>query len=268
MKNWRYYNHAAVPTTAPHEEVDLTPIRDGSIWKMDGNPLFARWTTDFDCGYETNWWYCIKKAPYDYEALSRKARKHIRQSLNKCTVRLVNAAEYSQQLWDVYRLAFERYEGTSLSTTEASFKRGLQESKLDWWAAFGADGRIIGWINCRVYPDWVSTVSAKFDPEHLAEGASAALYHSLLTEYLNVQCKKYVDGGERTVNHRTNTQDYKIDKFQYTRAYCRLHIAFNPKIKWIIKCAYPFRKPLRKLDGIGLMHQLNAVLKMEEIVRN
>ena len=32
MKKWKYYNHAAIPTTAPHEEVDLSPINNGSIW--------------------------------------------------------------------------------------------------------------------------------------------------------------------------------------------------------------------------------------------
>ncbi len=34
--NWKYYTHAAVPTTRPHEEADLAPIRDASIWKLPG----------------------------------------------------------------------------------------------------------------------------------------------------------------------------------------------------------------------------------------
>ena len=51
MKNWKYYNHAAIPTTAPHEEPNTVPISDNSIWKVrGGTPLLARWTTDFD------WW--------------------------------------------------------------------------------------------------------------------------------------------------------------------------------------------------------------------
>lgn len=33
---WSYYNHAAVPTTAPHEEANTEPISDGSIWKNAG----------------------------------------------------------------------------------------------------------------------------------------------------------------------------------------------------------------------------------------
>lgn len=33
---WKYYNHAVIPKTAPHEEPDLEPINNGTIWKMGG----------------------------------------------------------------------------------------------------------------------------------------------------------------------------------------------------------------------------------------
>ena len=37
-EGWRYYNHAAVPMCAPHENPDLTSIKDGSIykWRVSG----------------------------------------------------------------------------------------------------------------------------------------------------------------------------------------------------------------------------------------
>lgn len=60
MMEWKYYNHLVLPTTAPHEEVNLTPIYDRLIWKMNGKPLLARSISNFDCGYETNWCYVIK----------------------------------------------------------------------------------------------------------------------------------------------------------------------------------------------------------------
>lgn len=36
IDRWKYYNHAAIPTTAPHEIPDISPITDGSIWKLGG----------------------------------------------------------------------------------------------------------------------------------------------------------------------------------------------------------------------------------------
>ena len=66
IPGWKYYNHAAIPTCAPHEMPDLTPVKDGSIWHIEGkNPLLVRYTTDWDCGYDTGWWYLIKEAPFD-----------------------------------------------------------------------------------------------------------------------------------------------------------------------------------------------------------
>ena len=36
IEGWRYYNHAAIPTWAPHESVDISVIRDKSIWRIGG----------------------------------------------------------------------------------------------------------------------------------------------------------------------------------------------------------------------------------------
>lgn len=54
LEDWKYYNHAMVSTVAPHEVPDTSCISDGTIWKQNKKALFARWTTDFDCGYETD----------------------------------------------------------------------------------------------------------------------------------------------------------------------------------------------------------------------
>ena len=78
---WKYYNHAMLPTLAPHENVDIKPILDGSIWHSEGGgmPLLARWTTEFDCGYETEWYYCIKDTPFDLKSIKSKYRCDIRR---------------------------------------------------------------------------------------------------------------------------------------------------------------------------------------------
>lgn len=69
--------------TAPQEKVDVHPIKDKTIWKMDGNPYFARWTDNFDCGYETEWWYCIKDEPFDISKINSKKRYEIKQRQEK-----------------------------------------------------------------------------------------------------------------------------------------------------------------------------------------
>lgn len=36
LKDWKYYNHAVIPAVEPHEEPDLSCIKDRSIWKVGG----------------------------------------------------------------------------------------------------------------------------------------------------------------------------------------------------------------------------------------
>ena len=75
----------------------------------------------------------------------------------------------------------------------------------------------------------------------------------------------YISDGSRSINHETAFQDYLEKYFGFRKAYCKLHIAYNPKVKWLIKLLYTFRKILINLDGIGAIHQVNVVLRMEKI---
>ena len=93
------------------------------------------------------------------------------------------------------------------------------------------------------------------------------MYFHVLTHYLNECGKKYVCSGHRNINHKTNTQEYKIKRFGYRKAYCCLRIEYRPGVNVLIKVLFPFRKIFEKFDKITLVHQLNGVLKMEEIIR-
>lgn len=93
-EGWRYYNHAAVPMCAPHENPDLTSIKDGSIykWRVSGGPLLARWTSDWDCGHKTNWWYVIKDTPFDISTLKSKRRYEISKGNRNYEVKTIAPA--------------------------------------------------------------------------------------------------------------------------------------------------------------------------------
>lgn len=36
IKDWKYYNHALIPKTAPHEMPDTSPLTNGSVWQIGG----------------------------------------------------------------------------------------------------------------------------------------------------------------------------------------------------------------------------------------
>jgi hypothetical protein len=88
--NWGYYNHALLPTTAPHEEADVAALDNPETWKPKGGgrPLFARWTSHFDCGYETEWWWCVLDKPFDISALKNKRRYVVKQGIQNLYITL------------------------------------------------------------------------------------------------------------------------------------------------------------------------------------
>ena len=267
MKKWKYYNHAAIPTTAPHEEVDLSPINNGSIWKMPGHPFFARWTSDFDCGTETNWWYIIKDHPIELEELSSHSRKHIRQGVRKTDIKIINSETYTEELYEVSSLAFSKYKNASNEISKEKFieECSNKDNKI-YWAGFEKESkRLIGYLVIRVNFEYIEIVTAKFDPNYLNTHISDALYYTVINYYLVDEKYKYVSSGQRNINHDTNTQDYKENTLGYRKAYCKLHIKYRFPFGIIIMCLYPFRRVLHKFSDRRLIHQILGILQMEEI---
>lgn len=274
IHGWRYYNHAAIPTTAPHVEPDLTPIKDGTIWKMDGSPLLARWTTDWDCGYETNWWYIIKDNPFDMDELKAKRRYEINKGLRNFEIRKISdPAPYAETIADIVVSAYEEYPVKIRPKIDKTLFAGLVAENWRNTDVFGAfsvqDGSLVGYA--QLYPSdmYSDFVMMKVIPAYEKQGVNAALVYGVLVGYRErLTGGYYICDGARNVSHETAFQDYLEKYFGFRKAYGRLNVAYAPKCKWIIKCLFPFRNGLKKLDGIALVHKINSVLKMEEIARN
>lgn len=273
IRGWKYYNHAAIPTTAPHEDVELTPLKDGSIWKVDGHkPLLVRWTSDWDCGRDTDWWYIIKDAPFDLNALSSNSRKHIKEAFRKTYVEKIDAAKYKEELYECSHEAFLRYKNSCNERSKKDFFdycENISKRNIEIWAGFDNESRkLIGWLSVCLHEDWAEIETAKFYPQYLKLRVSDALYATVLDYYLNALNKKYVSSGSRSINHDSNTQQYKEEHFGYRKAYCKLNILYSPKLKGVIKLLFPFRKVVGWFGKINKkIHLISALLKMEEIAR-
>lgn len=253
IKGWKYYNHAAIPTTAPHEEVNLEVIKDKTIWKMDGKPLFARWISNWDCQEQTNWWYIICDAPYTFDNLSKKTKKNIRRALDKCEVKRIEPIEYACDLWRVFQEAASRYSNYEMIERE-DFMAMLNSIKpnAEYWGGFDREtNRLIGYKVCTVFEDWVDFTVSKYSTDFLRLRVSDALNNVVLEYYLNEQGKKYVSNGSRSVLHETNVQEYYQEHFNFRKAFCRLNITYRKGFGLIVKTFFPFRKIIKNSSGIG-----------------
>ena len=273
MKNWKYYNHAAIPTTAPHEAIDMVPINDGSIWGIEeGTPLLARWTTNFDCCYETNWWYVIKDDPFDIGTLKAKRRYEINKGIKNFDVRIIDPIDRQEELYDVQILAYTAYP----SKYRPSVDKQAFLSSLKCWSSYvciGAfsreSGELCGYaLLSRERENYIAFKVMKTNPAQEKNGVNAAIVEGILRIFDTFLANGgYICDGARSINHETAFQDYLEKYFAFRKAYCCLHIVYNPKIGWLIKMLYPMRRLFFKLDGIGIVHQLNSIFRMEEICR-
>lgn len=273
VKGWKYYNHALIPTCAPHEEPDVTSVVDGLIWKYNEGKksLFARWTTDFDCKEETNWWYVIKDNPLDITTLKAKRRYEITKGCRYFEVRLLeDPMEYADELCDVQIAAFSAYPEKYRPTVD---KERFVASLSGWKNAtvYGAfsreDNRLCGYAYLTQEENVLHFSVLKTCPDSEKLAVNAALVYKILFDYQDKLVKGcYICDGARSVFHETAFQDYLEKYFGFRKAYCRLHIEYNPKVKWLILFLYHFRGLFRKFDSVGLIHSMNGVFTMQEIV--
>ena len=105
-------------------------------------------------------------------------------------------------------------------------------------------------------------------PEKEKHGLNAAMVNKILVDHDDyLRGTGYICDGERNIQHKTAFQDYLEKYFGFRKAYCKLHIAYNPKYKHIINIAYRFRTLIACFDRIPIVSTISALMRMEEISR-
>lgn len=274
IQGWKYYNHAAIPTTAPHEEVNMDPIEYGSIWNIKG-ALLARWTTNWDCKEATNWWYVIKDEPFDICRLKANYRYKINKGCRYFEVRVINSIDYIEEIYQIQVMAYSAYRLKSRVSVD---KKQLKDSVQAWMrdenikvfgGFFRETGELVGYILAKENKRMISLSVQKTIPGYEKYQLNAALVYGMLNYYEDkLLMGDYIVDGERNILHETQFQEYLEKYFGFRKAYCDLHILYHRKIKWAVKLLYPFRKFLMLLDDNKYVHMVNGVLKIEEIMRN
>lgn len=281
MNEWRYYNFALLPATTPDKVPDLSFVNNGSIWKMNKKALLTRWTTDFDCRYETDWWFCIKDTAFDIKQAKAKVRYRINKGLKNTDVRKINSSSYAERIAELYKLTYDQYPERyrpeiHLDQVIRQFKEpDIRDSEnpdlfSEYWGVFDIQkDELIGFCKCRITDrKWVSLVQVTIPNQYQKNEENAALVYTLLEEYINSGQYKYLMDGERNIFHETNYQRYLEHNFEFRKAYCKLHLAYRPWVRVFIKTAYPFRSVLKKLAFVKLVNKVCSILAMEEIVRH
>ena len=275
-RGWIYYNNAIVPTTAPHEQPHTALIEDKSIWSIceGGKPLLVRWTTDFDCGYETDWWYVIKDTPFDIFALKAKRRYEIKKGQKNFLVKEICPGDFVEELYKVQVEAYSAYPEkyrpkVDKNRWQASILEQSETPGVTYLAAFSKEsGELSGYAKLTRDGRCIHFESLKTRPAFENLSVNAALVMRIMELYdEDLRSGAYICDGSRNIRHETAFQAYLEKYFGFRKAYCRLHVVYNPTCRVMVRVLYAFRKLLKKMDGISVVHKLNGVLLMEEILR-
>lgn len=267
---WKYYNHAYVPEN-PYVQADISLIENEDIWQS--GVYFARWVTDFDCGHETEWWYVIKDEPFDISSLKAKRRYEINKGIKNFEVKIIDPREYKEELYNAQLAMLLTYPPKYRPTVnKEEFFRDI-DTVWDRYIIFGAFFREMGELKgyallTELDDGYIEFNVLKTFPEYEKYGINAALIEGMLTHFSDFLARGgIISDGARNVSHETNFQDYLEKYFGFRKAYCNLHIKYNPKLKALIKVMYRFRHILKRLDSIRKIHGINSLLRLEEIAR-
>ena len=270
-KDWKYYNHAIIPSTEPHEEPVFSDSKKESIWKIGegGIPLLARWTTDFDCGYETGWWYVIKDTPFDISVLKSKRRYEINKGNKNFEVRRIDPLKYINQLFNVERMAFEGWpEKYRPVVKKAEFEKDITKwNKAIVYGGFDRkSNELCGYAYLQEYPKHLEFNVLRVKPESERNGINAAMVSGILEDNKDrIGSNFYINDGARSIRHETAFQSYLEKYFGFRKAYCKLHIKYRFPVNIAVRMLYPFRNKISNESRMGSL--ICAVLKMEECRR-
>ena len=236
-----------------------------------GTPLLARWTSNWDCKTETNWWYTIKDSNYDISSLKSKRRYEINKGKKNFTVERIDPLAYIDEIVAITKRAVMGYpEKYRPIINEVKLEEDIRKSWVNATCFIAKDqkGIACGYARTSEFDNYISFDLLKADPDFEKSGVNFAIVDGILTYYdgrLNPNF--YLSDGERAVNHETHFQDFLIKYFGFRKEYCKLNISYPNKVKLMVGMLYPIRKVLYRIDNNPAIHKVCSVLKMESLRR-
>ncbi len=267
---WNLYQGTLIPAVPPHVPVDL-PEGEARRLIREHRPYFVRWTTGWDCGEETGFWYVIKDTPEDPDDYPPKVRSTLRRGLARFHARIIDGGFLKNSGYPVYLRAFERYRSHPKPFTEEEFRdqidRLFRFGEWEFWGVFETEsGALAGYSMNWIYDRSCEYKSIKLDPRYMHDSSGYVLISGMNRHYLNGLGFRYVNDGSRSLQHDSGIQDFLEKKFRFRRAYCRLHIRYRPLVAVAVAMLFPFRRPIFA-SGHPFFRKIGVLLRHEEIVR-
>jgi hypothetical protein len=262
------YSGMVVPFGPADADYSLTPDEAARALRSLGGTVL-RTTTGFRPSAASGDWYaviCRSFVPVD-EVSSSNTRSKLRRALRNCEVRRIAAGEVAQEGYEVYRRAFDRYDGPDKPVARDRFAAHIMATDgfddiVEHWGVF-CDGELAGYASNYVFGRTEAAYSTlKFHPDHLRRYASYALFHRMNEHYLGESRVSYVNDGFRSILHGTELQPFLERNFGFEKAYVGIDAFYRQPYRAIVRATFPFRSLIGRVDD-----RARALYELERVVR-
>mgnify|MGYP002624362934 CR=1 FL=1 len=275
MIQWNLYQGALLPYVPPYEKIDVD-----RTWIVNEikrrKALFARWTSDFDCGHPSEWWFCLRDKPIELSEFKSKLRNEINRGLKTTEFLLVDndkKEEYVPLFFEIAKECHAEYpEKYRPHITLEVMRKNVEKTIFrggNFWACIDKETSVMCGY-CEVIPrgKLLNMTIVKVRPEYLRNRVNAGLVFTLCQYYLNSGMYAYLSDGQRNIRHETNYQAFLVKTLGFRYAYCRLNVVYHPLVNILVKGCYPFRSLIGKLSvNSARLYNLYCLLRQEEYAR-
>ncbi|WP_297812646.1 hypothetical protein [uncultured Methylophaga sp.] len=257
-----------MPLSPPENLAEFSESEAENLLK-NKKGFLIRWESDFDELSISPWWHVIKDRPEAMVNLPKKTRYSIRKASELYFAKAVSLQRIIDDGYPVYRRSYERYDTHEPMLSETDFCEAVQNlpKQTEWWGIFEREtDRLVAFSENYIESDTCFFVSMWLEPDAMKKFAGYLLFHEMELHYLDVRGFKYVSDGARSLSHDTNIHDFLMRKFNYRKAYSRLHVVYRNWLGLAIKLAYPFRNVIYRLP-LNLFRKASVLLRQESIRR-
>lgn len=230
---------------------------------------FIRWESDFDIESPTAWWHVIKRHPDSIDSLSKKTRYYIRKASKSYSAMPVSRDKVLLNGYDVYVSAYKRYSTHEKLLEKSQFKLAIKKlpTNTEFWGVYEIkSSKLVAFSENYIEAKTCFYVTIWLEPDAMKKFTGYLLFHEMELHYLRDRGFKYISDGARSLSHNTNIHDFLESKFNFRKAYARLHVVYTPWLGLAVATAYPFRYLIKKLP-LTIFQKVFILLKQEEIRR-
>jgi hypothetical protein len=272
--DWYEYSGFMIPAYLPHCVPNISYGMAEKVLEISGKP-FVRWDNNLGQVENSEWWYILKKGPWNIEDVSdKKKRWMIKQGIKNFTTRPLIYDKVVKLCPEITLKATTRYKGKTIIETEGVLIKRIEAGGkvpdvLEYIGCFYKD-KLVSFAENYIQDNAVWMAVIRHDPEHLKNYSSYGLMNGILEYYLNEKKFKYVLDGCRNIHHKTQFQEHLIKVFGFTKEYAYLNIVYSSLFGVLVKMTYPFKRVFENLSikiNNSFIDNINAILKQEYIRR-